>query len=66
MKEVLYACMVRAIPLLVPLIIMLTVFFIGYISISFFGDDNPLEEACEQYIEKQSGIKIDFSKNERK
>lgn len=34
---------------------------IGIISIYFFGKDNPVEEACEDIIKKETGADIDLS-----
>jgi hypothetical protein len=33
----------------------------GYASSRWLGDDNPVEEAAESVIEKQTGLDIDLS-----
>lgn len=42
-------------------IITATVFLIGVISVHFLGDDNPIEEACEEIIKLETGKEIDLS-----
>lgn len=33
----------------------------GYASSRFLGEDNPIEEAAEEVIESQTGVKVDLS-----
>lgn len=35
----------------------------GYFSQFFFGPDNPIEEAAEKIIEKNTGYEIDLTPN---
>jgi hypothetical protein len=34
---------------------------IGFISSKYFGNDNPIEEACEQIIKDETGTDIDLT-----
>ncbi len=34
---------------------------IGWVSAKFFGDDNSIEEECEEHIEKTTGMDIDLT-----
>lgn len=39
---------------------------VGFASIKFFGNDNPIEESAEKIIENTTGINIDLSPTETK
>jgi hypothetical protein len=42
-------------------IILALAIIIGLCSIRFFGNDNEVEEACEQVIESTTGVDIDLT-----
>jgi hypothetical protein len=37
---------------------------VGLISVQFFGNDNPIEEASEKVIQDETGIIVDLSPTE--
>jgi hypothetical protein len=41
--------------------LLITVTIIGLASAYFFGNDNPIEEACEAVIRNETGAEIDLS-----
>lgn len=41
--------------------IMGTALMLGLGSAYYLGDDNPIEEACEEIIESQTGKKVDIT-----
>lgn len=56
----------KLLPLFLPLVFLLVVFLIGYISIYFFGADNPIEESSEKFIKDKYGIIVEFSEEDKK
>lgn len=52
-----------------PLAIGITlaiVLFLGFGSVKFLGNDNPVEQAAEVIIKDETGIDVDFSPDEEK
>jgi hypothetical protein len=48
---------------LIVLGLLAAIGLIGYASSFFLGDDNPVEESCEEVIEKGTGADIDLTPN---
>jgi len=42
-------------------LIVFSAIFIGFFSVYFLGDDNVIEEICEQVIKEEVGITIDLT-----
>lgn len=51
----------RKMPTYVVIITLGVVAVVGYFSHIFLNDDNPIEEAAEDYIEEKVGIDLDLS-----
>jgi hypothetical protein len=47
--------------LLVASTIVVIAALVGIISLFFYSPDNPVEQACEDVIESQTGVRIDLS-----
>lgn len=47
-------------------VVVIIAVVIGIVSIKFFGNDNPIEEAAESVIKSETGIDIDLSPTETK
>ena len=45
------------------MIVVILIVILGVGSVYFLGDDNPVEEICEEIIEEETGIKIDLTPN---
>ena len=41
--------------------ILFIIALIGFISVYFYGDDNPIEEVSEFIIKQETGLDIDLS-----
>ena len=51
----------REVGALIIVIIVVASAAIGYISSKWLGDDNPIEEFCQDIIEDQTGFEIDIT-----
>lgn len=41
--------------------LLLIIALIGFISVYFYGDDNPIEEVSEYVIKEETGMDIDLT-----
>lgn len=48
---------------IIKMIVIILIVILGVGSVYFLGDDNPVEEICEEIIEEETGIKIDLTPN---
>lgn len=48
---------------IIKMIVVILIVILGVGSVYFLGDDNPVEEICEEIIEEETGIKIDLTPN---
>lgn len=46
--------------------IVLAAIITGLVSVRYAGNDNPVEQLAEEVIEKEIGIKMDLSPEEKK
>ena len=49
---------------IVPLLFIIVLFLIGYVSIFIFGADNCIEEGSEHVLKDKFGIDVEFSKED--
>lgn len=50
---------------LIFLAIVITACAVGLFSSKYLGDDNPIEQAAEEIIKEETGIKIDLTPNSK-